>query len=277
MPTYASLEVSISYPFFESEIMTQRGRPAKVLSSADLDELCLFLQNLPFRKKNQIRALNLLQRTSKNFDEAELKVLKLADREKNLHQQRLALLDKIQIKAKNMQKLDANEAEIFDLSAQYQDQEVYFRLHRALESYQKLYQALLNDRIRLQNERRRDILAKTSKSPTEAQKRRNEENRRKYEVGGAVLALFKELNVDIESKSADVLKSMLKNEILFNHRIKKTEIYKQSLELTKNTQQARVLFLQALNDLPSYTLSDEKIHLVLLKKNYQLLLQKMAK
>ncbi|MBF7686523.1 hypothetical protein I2F17_11915 [Acinetobacter sp. B10A] len=257
--------------------MPQRGRPAKVLSSADLDELCLFLQNLPFRKKNQIRALDLLQRVEQDFDEAEMKVLKLADREKSLHQQRLTLLHEIQVKAKNTQKLDANEAEIFELSAQYQDQEVYFRLHRALESYQKLHQALLNDRIRLQNERRRDILAKTSKSPTEAQKRRNEENRRKYEVGGAVLALFKELNVDIESKSAEVLKNMLKNEILFTHRIKRTEIYKQSLELTKHTEQARVLFLQALNDLPTYTLSDEKIHLVLLNKNYQLLLQKMAK
>ncbi|MBF7683980.1 hypothetical protein I2F27_11715 [Acinetobacter sp. B5B] len=269
------------YPFstlsmFE-KIMPQRGRPAKVLSSADLDELCLFLQNLPFRKKNQIRALDLLERVEQDFDEAEMKVLKLADREKNLHQQRLVLLYEIQIKAKNTQKLDTNEAEIFDLSAQYQDQDVYFRLHRALESYQKLHQALLNDRIRLQNERIRDILAKTSKSPTEAQKRRNEENRRKYEVGGAVLALFKELNVDIESKSAETLKGMLKHELLFTRLIQKTEIYKQSFELTKNTQQARVLFLQALNDLPSYTLSDEKIHLVLLKKNYQLLLQKVAK
>ncbi|WP_368970999.1 hypothetical protein, partial [Bacillus cereus] len=78
--------------------------------------------------------------------------------------------------------------EILALEKNKQEREDFFRLDRALESYMKIQKAVLNDRIRLENERRRDVLKKSGKSTSEAQKRRNEENRRKYELGGAVLA-----------------------------------------------------------------------------------------
>jgi len=246
--------------------MAQRGRPAKVLSSSDLSELLLFIRSLPFKKKNQEAALDLLQRAEQDFDEAEIKILKLADREKNLHQQRLALLHEIQIKAKNTQKLNVNEAEIFDLSVQYQDQDIYFRLHRALESYQKLYQALLNDRIRLQNEHRRDILTKTSKRPTEAQKRRNKENRRKYELGGAVLAAFKKLNKDIESLTPEQIQNIIINNITFVKQVKQSEIFKEVAKHQENYFKQRHLFLDVLDGLTTWTQSSKKVSTIEIEK-----------
>ncbi|KOC58586.1 Replication protein [Habropoda laboriosa] len=115
-----------------------------------------------------------------------MKVLKSADREKLLFQQRQGLLEQIKLKEKNQQKLLENEVEILALEKNKQEREDFFRLDRALESYMKIQKAVLNDRIRLENERRRDVLKKTGKSTSEAQKKRNEENRRKYELGGAI-------------------------------------------------------------------------------------------
>lgn len=246
--------------------MAQRGRPAKVLSSSDLSELLLFIRSLPFRKKNQENALDLLQRAEQDFDEAEMKVLKLADREKSLHQQRQTLLEQIKLKEKNQQKLLDNEVEILELEIKKHERDYFFRLDRALESYMKIHKALLNDQIRLENERRRDVLKKSGKSISEAKKKRSEQNKRKYELGGAVLALFKELNVEIESKTSDEILTMLKNSMLLSSEITTTEIYKQAFSLSKSDNQANKLFIRALNGLPEFTFSNEKFHLVLLKK-----------
>ena len=183
--------------------MPKRGRPAKVFSATDFENLRTFLQQLPFLKKAQEKALNLLQNSSENFDDQQFKILKFADREKILYQQKQTLLEQIKIKQKNQQKLLQNEAEILALSALDLDQETFFRLDRALESYQKIQKAVLDDRIRLENERRREILQKTGKAITEAQKKRNEENRRKYEIGGAVLAAFKKLDIKIETDTPE--------------------------------------------------------------------------
>ena len=43
-------------------------------------------------------------------------------------------------------------------------QDTFFRLDRALESYQKIEKAALENRIRLENEHKRDILNKTNLS-----------------------------------------------------------------------------------------------------------------
>lgn len=246
--------------------MAQRGRPAKVLSSSDLDALMIFIQNLPFLKKNQIAALNLLSRDNQNFNEAELKILKLADREKSLHQQKQTLFEQIKVKQQNQQKLLENEVEILELEVKKHERDYFFRLDRALESYMKIQKAILNDRIRLENERRRDVLKKSDKSTSEAKKRRSEQNKRKYELGAAVLALFKELNVDIESKTSDELQMMFKKSMLLSNEIKTTEFYKESFRLTQSHEQGNQLFIRALNGLSEITFSNEKFHLLLLKK-----------
>ena len=189
-----------NYTYFRTEhLMATRGRPAKILTTTDLVELEKFLADLPYLKKNQKLAISLLH--SKEFselDEKDLSLLKIVHREKIQFQQRQALITQIQIKQRNQQQLLANEIEILQLLEQEQDQDTFFRLDRALESYQKIEKAALENRIRLENEHKRDILNKTNKKQTEAQKKRNAENQLKYALGGIVLSIWKSYQVEID-------------------------------------------------------------------------------
>lgn len=247
--------------------MAKRGRPAKVFSAADFENLRTFLQQLPFLKKAQEKALNLLQDSSENFDDQQFKILKFADREKILYQQKQTLLEQIKIKQKNQQKLLQNEAEILALSALDLDQETFFRLDRALESYQKIQKAVLDDRIRLENERRREILQKTGKTITEAQKRRNEENRRKYEIGGAVLAAFKKLDIKIETDTPEQIYNRIVNSQQFVSKVKSTKIFKQVVQQQNNFFQRQNLFIDVLEGLSTWSNRDQKLSTIEIEKH----------
>lgn len=247
--------------------MTTRGRPSKIFSTADFDNLRTFLQQLPYLKKNQEKALHLLQNQTDHFDDQQLKILKIADREKTLYQQKQTLLEQIKIKEKNQQKLLANEVEILTLATQDQDRDTYFRLDRALESYQKIQKAVLDDRIRLENERRREILQKTGKTITEAQKKRNEENRRKYEIGGAVLAAFKKLDINIEVDTPEQIHNRIVNSYQFVSKVKRTTIFKQVTQHQKNQFKQRDLFFDVLESLSTWTYQNEEIFQIEIKKH----------
>ena len=247
--------------------MAKRGRPAKVFSAADFENLRTFLQQLPFLKKAQEKALNLLQNSSENFDDQQFKILKFADREKILYQQKQTLLEQIKIKQKNQQKLLQNEAEILALSAPDLDQETFFRLDRALESYQKIQKAVLDDRIRLENERRREILQKTGKTITEAQKKRNEENRRKYEIGGAVLAAFKKLDINIEVDTPEQIHNRIVNSQQFVSKVKRTIIFKQVAQHQQNQFKQRDLFFDVIEGLSNWKYDDKPLSSIEIEKH----------
>ncbi|MBP6437527.1 MAG: hypothetical protein KA288_09020 [Paludibacteraceae bacterium] len=247
--------------------MPKRGRPAKVFSATDFENLRTFLQQLPFLKKAQEKALNLLQNSSENFDDQQFKILKFADREKILYQQKQTLLEQIKIKQKNQQKLLQNEAEILALSALDLDQETFFRLDRALESYQKIQKAVLDDRIRLENERRREILQKTGKAITEAQKKRNEENRRKYEIGGAVLAAFKKLDIKIETDTPEQIHNRIVNSHQFVSKVKSTKIFKQIVQQQNNFFRRQNLFIDVLEGLSTWSNRDQKLSTIEIEKH----------
>lgn len=229
--------------------MANRGRPTKILSPHDLEALEQFLQQLPFLKKNQQQALSLFQQSQGTFTEPQLKLLKTVDREKNQYQTRHALIEQIQIKHKNQQPLLSNEIEILGLLEQDQDQDTFFRLDRALESCQKIEKAALDNRIRLENEHKREILRKTQQELTEAQKKRNADNQLEYALGGAVLAARKESGLSIENLDPEKIKNIIK----FNHKtvqlLYATQLYQDIYDITKSHSQTRKFFIQITNNL----------------------------
>ena len=238
--------------------MATRGRPAKVLSSKDLFELEEFLMNLDFLKKNQQRANTILH--SKEYDELDekdLRLLKIVHREKVQFEQRQRLITQIQLKQSNKQPLLANEIEILQLLEKEQDQETFFRLDRALQSYQKLEKAALDDRIRLENEHRREALRKTAKTLSEAQRKRNIENQRKYELGGAVLAAFKQLNIDISQSTPDQIKNRIINNKNFVDKVKNTKIFNEVKKYQDNYFNREKLFVDVIQGLATWS-KDEK-------------------
>lgn len=260
-----------NYTYFRTEhLMATRGRPAKILTTTDLVELEKFLADLPYLKKNQKLATALLH--SKEFselDEKDLSLLKIVHREKIQFQQRQALITQIQIKQRNQQQLLANEIEILQLLEQEQDQDTFFRLDRALESYQKIEKAALENRIRLENEHKRDILNKTNKKQTEAQKKRNAENQLKYALGGIVLSIWKSYQVEIDPNNLKKVENRIKSSLLSSGKILNSVLYKEALAMTQDHKEAKKLFFLALEKLPTYNINQEDFHKVLLKKVYK--------
>ena len=260
-----------NYTYFRTEhLMATRGRPAKILTTTDLVELEKFLADLPYLKKNQKLATALLH--SKEFselDEKDLSLLKIVHREKIQFQQRQALITQIQIKQRNQQQLLANEIEILQLLEQEQDQDTFFRLDRALESYQKIEKAALENRIRLENEHKRDILNKTNKKQTEAQKKRNAENQLKYALGGIVLSIWKSYQVEIDPNNLKKVENRIKSSLLSSGKILNSVLYKEAFAMTQDHQEAQKLFFLALEKLPTYNINQEDFHKVLLKKVYK--------
>lgn len=247
--------------------MATRGRPAKVLTLQDLVELKKFLADLAYLKKNQKLATSLLH--SKEFselNEKDLSLLKIVHREKIQFQQRQALITQIQIKQRNQQQLLANEIEILQLLEKEQDQDTFFRLDRALESYQKIEKAALDNRIRLENEHKRDILNKTNKELTEAQKKRNAENQLKYALGGIVLSIWKHAEWDIDPNNLETVGHRIKNSFATTAKIRKSALYQEAFAMTQDHQEAQKLFFLALEKLPTYNIQQEEFHKVLLKK-----------
>jgi len=257
-----------NYTYFRTEhLMATRGRPAKILTTTDLVELEKFLEDLPYLKKNQKLATALLH--SKEFselDEKDLSLLKIVHREKIQFQQRQALITQIQIKQRNQQQLLANEIEILQLLEQEQNQDTFFRLDRALESYQKIEKAALENRIRLENEHKRDILNKTNKKQTEAQKKRNAENQLKYALGGIILSIWKHAEWDIDPNNLKTVENRIKNSFLSNSKIRNSALYKEAFAMTQDRKEALNLFFLALEKLPTYNIQQEDFHKVLLKK-----------
>ena len=257
-----------NYTYFRTEhLMATRGRPAKILTTTDLVELEKFLADLLYLKKNQKLATALLH--SKEFselDEKDLSLLKIVHREKIQFQQRQALITQIQIKQRNQQQLLANEIEILQLLEQEQDQDTFFRLDRALESYQKIEKAALENRIRLENEHKRDILNKTNKKQTEAQKKRNAENQLKYALGGIVLSIWKSYQVEIDPNNLKTVENRIKSSLLSSGKILNSVLYKEAFAMTQDHQEAQKLFFLALEKLPTYNIQQEDFHKVLLKK-----------
>lgn len=247
--------------------MAARGRPAKILTSNDLMTLQQFLEKLPFLKKNQQQALTLLQQTNGIFNDKQLSLLKTADRDKNQFSKRQALIEQIKLKDKNQQPLLANETEILALLKQEIDQDTFFRLDRALESYQKIEKAALENRIRLENEHKREILHKNHKELTEAQKKRNAENQLKYALGGMLQSLYKDLGFSITQSQIPLLEEALIQTLMWEKTTKNTKIYKAVEHNTTDINEARKLFHRILEDISTYKIKEQEFLTVLINKH----------
>ena len=255
-------------------MMAKRGRPQKVLSPQDLFELEKFLMDLDCLKKNQKQANQILQ--SKQYyelDEKDLSLLKVVHREKIQFEQRKILLNQIEIKKKNQQQLLANEIEILKLNELYkyedQSEENFFRLDRALESYQKIQKAALENRIRVENEHRRDILNKTHKKLTEAQKRRNAENQLKYAVGGLVLSLWRKKGWRLNPDDLGSVESIIIENVDFGSKLADSTLYKDAIAMTGDHDTAKKLILSLIDKLPNYKIRGEEFQKVILDELYK--------
>lgn len=194
--------------------MKKRGRPAKQITENDKISLKILLESSPFLTLNQERVLAFLGQPLTQLKLEQLKQLKTALREKVKYEQRQELLESIKLKQQNQQRLNRNEIEILDLAKQPLNRDLFFRLDRALQTYQNLSKAIQADKIRIEDEKHREAI-RQRQDKTEAQKRRQAENQLKYALGGILLSVLKENRQHVDINTVESIRLKLKQELHF--------------------------------------------------------------
>lgn len=194
--------------------MKKRGRPAKQITENDKISLKILLESSPFLTLNQERVLAFLGQPLTQLKSEQLTQLKTALREKVKYEQRQELLESIKLKQQNQQRLNRNEIEILDLAKQPLNRDLFFRLDRALQTYQNLSKAIQADKIRIEDEKHREAI-RQRQDKTEAQKRRQAENQLKYALGGILLSVLKENRQHVDINTVESIRLKLKQELHF--------------------------------------------------------------
>ncbi|MEQ1120039.1 hypothetical protein [Acinetobacter junii] len=195
--------------------MKKRGRPTIQLTSTDLDELNNFIDSLLFLSKQQERFNQISNKTDKtDFSDDQIKLIKSNLREMKVHKKRIETLEIIKFKTKTTQQLSDLEKEILSYDLCKRDD--FFNCHKALNTYIRLEKITQSEIKRIDHKVR-----KVRKEQTNGQKRRKENERRKYFLGGVVLKYSQFLKDNYLFSSEDteeaILQHLLEDFIVCNY------------------------------------------------------------
>ena len=170
--------------------MATRGRPARIFYDSDLGKIVRFAMRMEFRTKAQQKlcdAENHSPITTSHMavDNELLTLVKTVDRERTTYRRNAELYKIIQHKATTTVPLTALEKEI--LGYDWKDRDGFFNCQKALTTYAKLEKIAKSEIERAQSQKRQEAIKKTQEQQTDGQKRRKENERRKYFLGGVVL------------------------------------------------------------------------------------------
>ena len=171
-------------------LMATRGRPAKLFDDSDLSRIIRFAMRMEFRTKAQQElcdAENFRPITASHIavDNELLTLIKTVDRQRTAYRKNAELYKIIQHKATTTVPLTALEKEI--LGYDWKDRDGFFNCQKALTTYAKLEKIAKSEIERAQSQKRQEAIKKTQEQQTDGQKRRKENERRKYLLGGVVL------------------------------------------------------------------------------------------
>ena len=100
----------------------------------------------------------------------------------------------------------------------------------------------------------------------EANKKRTAENHRKFELGGAVLAAFKELGIDISESTPEQVKNRIKNVTKFHNDVVKSKVYQEVKNYKNEYFERNKLFHQVLEGLNTWKKEGELLSVIEIKK-----------
>lgn len=163
--------------------MTNHGRPKKEITTEDLERLGV-ISGIPFLTKKQQAYLPIKDKRS-NFTDDEQILIKENLRLLNKYSHQMDLLMMIQQKAKTAIPLTQLEKEI--IGYDWSDRDGFFNCLNALTTYSKLEKIATSEIRRIENQNRQAVIQKSLKQQTEGQKKRKENERRKYFLGGVIL------------------------------------------------------------------------------------------
>ena len=198
-------------------MIKKRGRPIIQVTSTDLDELNNFIDSLRFMNKQQEKFDLISNKT--DFSDDEIKLIKSNLREMKVHKKRIETLEIIRFKTKTTEQLTDLETEILSYDLSKRDD--FFNCHKTLNTYIRLEKITQSEIKRIDNKVRKERIQKVRKEQTETQKRRKENERRKYFLGGVVLKYSKFLKDNYLFSSEDteeaILQHLLEDFIVCNY------------------------------------------------------------
>ena len=153
-------------------------KPHLVLTNEDMQQLISHVINLPFKRKNDQRFLDLIAEKSslRDFSDADLKIVQRCRYERNAHQKKMQALAKI----KQNPKPSALEKQILEL-AQKPDIDSYFLMLDSLKIY------LDKDDLKLKEMKLKNTQKKREAKPST----RKQNDHEKYYLGAIVQRFLK--------------------------------------------------------------------------------------
>lgn len=245
----------------------KRGRPAQLLQMAELHAFVEFLKKHDSLTELQHQIIDALQVADFNFEllsEAQKILVKEALKPYREHLKLKLLYDEL---IQN-QKRSEYEEKFIQLYQQYEKGQLDSAEVNILKMMCTRYLKFKAQRLEYSDLE----LYITHLHKKENSKKRKVEDRRKYQVGGAIMTAFKKLNINISNDTPDQIIERIMNLQEFYDQVCQSEIFKEVLAYKKEPAEAKALFLEVLKGLSSWEEAGTPIycletHSILMRKN----------
>lgn len=246
----------------ELEKAKKRGRPAQLLQMAELHAFVEFLLEQDTRTELQNQVIDALQAEDFNFEmlsEAQQILVKEALKPYREHLKLKLLFDELSAQPKQTE----YEAKFIELFRAYQNKELDLAETNILKTMCTRYYRFKNQQLQL-----KDLQLYFSQiQKKDTAKKRKAENQRKFELGGAVLAAFKKLNIDISKETPEQITNRIVNAKKFHDEVLQSEIFKEILKHKIGDSESKKIFIEVLTrlatweeiEIPVYCLEIESI------------------
>jgi hypothetical protein len=225
----------------------KRGRPAQLLQIAELHAFVDYLSQKKDRSDLQNDVIAMLRAEKFNFDslsEAKQILVKEALKPYREHMKLNLLFDEVSVQYPQT----AYEKKFVQLFEAYRDNELSGADFNILKTMATRYLSFKAHKLELSDLEL--YLSQIQKK--EANKKRTAENHRKFELGGAVLAAFKELGIDISESTPEQVKNRIKNVTKFHNDVVKSKVYQEVKNYKNEYFERNKLFHQVLEGLNTW-------------------------
>ena len=239
----------------------KRGRPAQLLQIAELHAFVDYLSQKKDRSDLQNDVIAMLRAEKFNFDslsEAKQILVKEALKPYREHMKLNLLFDEVSVQYPQT----AYEKKFVQLFEAYRDNELSGADFNILKTMATRYLSFKAHKLELSDLEL--YLSQIQKK--EASKKRTAENHRKFELGGAVLAAFKELGIDISESTPEQVKNRIKNVTKFHNDVVKSKVYQEVKNYKNEYFERNKLFHQVLEGLNTWKKEGELLSVIEIKK-----------
>ena len=239
----------------------KRGRPSQLLQMAELHAFVEFLLEKDPRSELQNQVIDALQAEDFNFEmlsEAQQILVKEALKPYREHLKLQLLFDEL---SQNFQHTEYEE-KFLELYQRYQKEDLDPAEVNILKMMCTRY---LNFKAqKLEYSDLELYLSQIQKK--NASEKRKAENKRKFELGGAVLAAFKKLNIDISNDTPQQITNRIVNAGKFHDNVRKSLIFKDVKTYKNEYFESNKLFIQVLEGLHTWKKDGELLSVIEIKK-----------